>query len=498
MNIDISALGKTSWRPLQRETVEWSLKCTAPLAIVEGPTGCGKSLIGMAWSFSLDDKVVYLCSTRNLQSQLAEDFSHIGGVSLLWGRNNYPCLKDKELTAEDCDRQENECELMGDCPYLVAKRRALASRVAILNYSYFLHEANYVGGFADRAMVLDEFDLLETELLKFVKVEIVDKIRDKFDLGQASQVSKWESWKDWSLQAAAAVAKEAKKLRAKGISTNTQLRRVLNMEKIIKRLGFLSSNIDSNWVWERNETKWVFQPTWVRPYAKTSFWQLGTKFLGMSATILDPKTLCRNVDAPHYAYISLPSPFPKERRPIEYWPIADMGRRTENSDWNHLVEAMTEIMEKHNNEKGLVHCVSHNRAKRLENDLPSKRWLRTEPGMLAAAVEELKASKEPRILLSPSAERGLDLPDDDCRWTVLIKVPFPDLDNKQVKRRLYGSSDGEEWYAWETAKRIVQASGRGMRHPLDSNHAYILDKQFDRLATQWEHLFPTWFKESFV
>jgi len=81
---------------------------------------------------------------------------------------------------------------------------------------------------------------------------------------------------------------------------------------------------------------------------------------------------------------------------------------------------------------------------------------------------------EGAVLIAPSMDRGVDLPGDACRVQVVAKVPFPNLGDKQVNKRLY-TRGGQEWYAVQAVRSLVQMTGRGVRSPED--HAMCLNPE---------------------
>jgi Rad3-related DNA helicase len=113
-------------------------------------------------------------------------------------------------------------------------------------------------------------------------------------------------------------------------------------------------------------------------------------------------------------------------------------------------------------------------------------------------LDAFKASTQPKELLSPSMDRGVDLPEDQCRAVIIAKLPYLDLKDPQVSRRVFSSKDGDRWYALQTISKIIQMCGRGVRSATDYADTYILDKQFDKIYSQWSTMFPKWFKESII
>jgi Rad3-related DNA helicase len=82
---------------------------------------------------------------------------------------------------------------------------------------------------------------------------------------------------------------------------------------------------------------------------------------------------------------------------------------------------------------------------------------------------------------------GIDLKDDASRFQIICKVPFPYLGDKLIKKRM---NKFPGWYNLQTAKTIVQATGRSVRNEKDHAVTYILDADFNRFLRNNERLFP--------
>ena len=72
---------------LALERIEASKK---KVVLLEAPTGSGKTLIMAALGKYLGEQVCYTCHTKQLQSQVVNDFPY---AVELKGRANYSCLK---------------------------------------------------------------------------------------------------------------------------------------------------------------------------------------------------------------------------------------------------------------------------------------------------------------------------------------------------------------------------------------------------------------------
>lgn len=469
------------------------------------------SLIAAAVQKLIGKNTVYLVSTKQLQDQLLYDFPY---AKSLKGRANYPCLLYKnmfpDVTAELCTHsKDRECKLHNKCPYIIAKRAALSAPLAVLNVAYFLSEVNFVGSFTDREiLVADEFDLIEDQLMSFVELSITQRQLKRLEIPPPKYKTKFESWVDWAKATYEDLTPELHKLEKLTDSTwggvdIKALKRKTQLSRLVSKLKFFIKEVDKNWVWYPGEDKWSFKPVWINKYAAGVLWNHTAKVLGMSATILDPRQSSLNVGFTYggrrsYDYVALPSPFPKENRPVYYEPCANVINRLMDIALPRLAKAVGRILEKHPNDRILVHTVSYKVRDYLMKSLPGKRLLTHSIVDRAAVLERFKKSADPLVLISPSMDRGIDLPDEECRVVIIAKCPYPDLSDPQVNKRVHASKDGNSWYAHRTISTIVQMAGRACRSETDYATTYILDEQFQRLYNEHRQIFPQWFKEAIV
>ena len=472
--------------------------------LLEAATGTGKTIISAASQKLMKTKAVHLVATKQLQDQILNDFPE---AKTLKGRSNYVCLRYPKafptISAELCtDTREKPCEYKRECPYMIAKRIALRAPLAVLNMAYYLSEANFVGSFSNiEYMVADEMDLIEDQLMSFVQLVVTKRQLDRLSLAPPKHKTKFESWLEWANEVIRKVDKQVQQLTQEsfewGGSDIKTLRQLKIAQSFLSKLKRFVREVDSTWVWYPGEDRWVFKPTWVSKYAKGVLWKHTNKVLGMSATILDADQVCRNVGlADARTFLSLPSPFPVENRPVIYRPCANMTNKTIEAALPKIAKGIEEIMNEHLDEKILCHTVSYKVRNYLLDSLPKGRIVTHSTVDRTIVLEAFKKSEAPLVLLSPSMERGVDLPDEQCRVVIIAKVPWPDMGDPQIARRLYGSKDGRRWYAHRTVSTVVQASGRGMRSATDHCHTYILDEQFERLLYEVRSLFPKWYLDA--
>jgi Helicase C-terminal domain len=89
---------------------------------------------------------------------------------------------------------------------------------------------------------------------------------------------------------------------------------------------------------------------------------------------------------------------------------------------------------------------------------------------------------------------GLDLHDDLSRFQVVVKVPYPNFTDPYIAARKRLDRD---WYLWQTAMRLIQATGRSVRSQEDFAETYIVDQDFEDFQYRGGHFcrnggWPRW------
>lgn len=140
----------------------------------------------------------------------------------------------------------------------------------------------------------------------------------------------------------------------------------------------------------------------------------------------------------------------------------------------------------HPNEYGIIHTSTFNIASLLMDKIRgnSDAEFRTRfltyktPLEKEQCIKLLKESEKsggiPYVIVGASLYEGLDLKYDQGRFNIMIKVPYPGIDDyvKQKMERM------PFWYGRITLEKIVQAIGRTNRAPDDSSKVYLLDSSF--------------------
>ena len=187
----------------------------------------------------------------------------------------------------------------------------------------------------------------------------------------------------------------------------------------------------------------------------------------------------------------IPSTFDFEKSPVFFFNKFKMSFREREISFRHLKTVIYSICKtKFNGQKGMIQTGSYEFAKRLYNDAPfdiKQRMLVYNGSREKVSIVKLHQMSEDTILVGPTLNTGVDLPGDDCRFIIILKVPYPSLMDKLVNERnkLYPL-----WYNSHTSNEIIQGIGRGVRYNGDWCVTYILDACFRTLYISTKNQYP--------
>lgn len=505
----------------------------AEVVFLDAPTGSGKTLIAEVVRRYLAqrqriERAYYICSTKSLQDQFVADFPY---AKVLKGRSNYPTIgypdEFPRITAADCDKASYDykfCSMCGDreaittCPYEQAKASALGSDLVVVNTAYFMTEANYIGRLHQNAKaedisdhifgIVDECDTLESSLMGHVELTIPLGLRRELGLelpGKKTVEEAWQRWADESHPIVAAYVKRLEGITQNGDAGERQdnLKKLRQARTVLSSLGTLRATLSSGiWVYtgyENGGKTLAFKPARVDQFGTSKVFAYADKWLLMSATIISPDELAGSLGLRnrHWELVSMTSTFPAESRKLHVVNTGYMTKEQKPKTWPKMAVACYQVMNAHPDERILVHAVSYELSDYLAG-LAGKHAHRIITYHNARereeALEQYKATPG-AVLIAPSFERGIDLPDDLCRVQVVCKVPYPYLGDKQVSKRLH-SEGGELWYKVQTVRSLVQMTGRGVRHDSDYCTTYILDSMFISLWNKSKDLIPKWWSSA--
>jgi len=527
------------WKGLQEILALYEAGKT--VVFVDAPTGAGKTLLGELVARKVSpSRMVYTCSTKQLQEQFLHDFPY---STVIMGRSNYPTADNPDrypyLSAEVCDahkailpacdrcndwmRRTKSLDLTGeeklhcslchpvfDCPYRQAKRVAMVSRVAVANIPYYLSLTNYQDQFRNEPLVIiDEADVIGVELIRHVEFTISKARLAKYGLHQPEKKTVRTSWVEWVRdQAVPALVEELSSYGEYPSLSLKAKKEHQSLESMIATLQHLGGWNQKTQSWgEDHLDGWIYtdyergnvtlKPIREKPHAREKLWDHAQKWLLMSASIGSAEQMAYDLDLEddEWGYVEVASSFPPERRPIYVEPTASMTYKNKDTSWPKMARKIADIIEEYPNERILIHTVSYAFTEYLQQRMKANGRAITYRNARerVQALNRFKKS-ERGIMLAPSFERGIDLPYDECRVVIIPKIPYPALKDKQVNARLY-QPGGKGWYILETARSLIQMTGRAMRFEDDECEIYLLDTQFtEQIWKRYRHMLPGWWK----
>lgn len=517
-------------------------------AVFELPTGAGKSPLAYAigrWaehatlqgtSERTQPGAYILTTQKSLQQQYMRDFAE-QGMRELRGAGNYPCathdtdcstgaemnrgnkalLKAKNVTDPDYGRfkEEHLCECLS-CPYKQAKADFQTAPLGVTNFSYLLAEANHVGQLPPRSLlIVDEAHNTESQLLSFVNLEVTHARCDKIGAQRPPAIHSGDTAfaRDWCMKTFMPVlemklreAQEARDNEANSEARKLLIATVRGMEQYHSRLKILENtqSLDEWYACTDEKTGALrIRPLTARSIAEDYLFSMGHKLLFLSATILDGKSFIRGLglSGPDGGFLRVASDFPVENRLVHIWPAGSMSFKKKEQTTPRLVRYIEKILDRHPDEKGLIHTNSYSLTNDVLDHLQQTKHrsrlifhdnLR---GSRESAIYRHTTTPEPTVLISPSMTEGLDLSEDLSRFQVISKVPYPYLGDPFVKARM---THDPAWYLWSTALTIVQATGRSIRSKEDRATTYILDSDVETFLAQADSILPDWWKRALI
>jgi len=510
------------WRPGQREALSWLLSRDEPYLFLEAPTGAGKSLLGVAFARLTGARLLYVVHTRQLQEQLARDFP----AAVIMGRANYPTASASHLTCDACELRPGRrhcshccsphlgcrseaprCDAPARCPYLRARREAEQAEIAVTNTAYLLQDLEAGGNLADdrHLVVIDEADELPSALVQHLALEISLADLELLQMPPPADPLSPQEWSCWAGEVLRVLPERSNALSCRLDEEDDPGERA-RLALALRRLEMLSPRLEriagadpASWVASCDDPRqgpFLLRPLWPASYASSLLWRrLTGRVLFMSATLLDAAALARELGLRpgSWAVLSLPSPIPPEQRPVRYTPVASLNHDNASASWPRALLALDGIISLHPHERGVVHTQSYRLARYvLERSRHRHRLVGHSSASERRQALEGHGARREAVLVSPSMQRGVDFAGDRARFAVVLKMPFPNLGDPWVAARL-ASPGGQEWYARETVRALVQACGRVCRGPDDYGITYILDSQFGRFLRRYRRLFPSWF-----
>lgn len=505
------------------EKLDASLRKEAKFIIIQAPTGSGKSFISKTLSnitrecdneyqrlvfnyYAFDEDyagaiaklpphgLFALTTTKALQNQYKDLFNE---SSIFKGKSNYQCDIDNSLTTEHAPclispKQKKECWDDHCCPYYESRNSALIEKFAVLNYASFFNLPNHLK--KRQILVADECSELEDEIVKYYSAEI-DYRRLTVNNIEFEKLTSEVPAKalGWLTDLAGNVQKAIEDHKGRARYENNKIE--LIKQQFRKDLYESIINIIDHWdktqyIIEKDGEKATFTPLKIDTLTHCLFDYADTVIL-MSATIVDKNIFAKTLGIKDFEYIEFESTFDPKKSPIYCHSKYPLNYKTLESNLPPVVDIAHSVAEKHKGEKGIIHTHSFAITQAVQKKLKGKRFLYREEGTTnEIIIKEHTLRKDDTVLISPSLTMGLDLKGDLGKWQVIIKMPYPSLASKRIKKLFEIDSS---WYRMKMFISLIQACGRCTRSAEDESTTYILDGTSVRTIIDNRHILPKHF-----
>lgn len=500
---------QAEWRPRQRETIDRIVNSDRPVIFLSAPTGAGKSLIGVGAGAVLEnERIVIATKTIQLQDQYVRDFS---SLQTMMGRANFTCFYSGEPASQAPCSDGGFCDLWGrdECDYYAARNKAAMARFLVTNFDYLVscwkgRHTNYSPIRNRTIAIFDEAHLLDDSLRSATSAQVSRQtIRYCEEVLKAPppRLLMLDAWAEWATKVQQHTQDAVRAFSAyKDLNIPPdvwkKLRRPVAAHRVASQVKALVASGSQVVVVRNPDGTATVEPLW----ADEAFRMLMEgfrKIVLMSATLPSPTVLAEllGLTEDEYEVIDLPSAFPVAQRPFKFHPVCSVSKqKMSEADIDRLVGWVDHYLTEWADRKGLVHTHAYWLQKILEaRSQWSNTFITHGARGLPGAIARFVGAASPAWLVSPTAHSGVDLPDDQIRGQIILKLPTPDLSHPVIAAR---REERPETYDLAIAATIIQAYGRAMRSPDDWGETVMLDSNFGWFYKRNAHLFPGWFREA--
>jgi ATP-dependent DNA helicase DinG len=480
--------------------------------ILAAPTGFGKSYVNAA--FASIARSFYATPQLALVEQIMADPYLEGRFVEVMGKRNYRChyKPNQPVHVGKCVTEDYSCpERFDVCPYWKQKMTALNASAVLTSLAYLVAEGltegseTYLG--KRTLLILDEAHNLEEQCLNHISLKISPftipaETYNKI-LPELLQVHTEDHVR--SLLERIEVYLRDLLGKSEKIAESTGLT-VIEAEELDRIRRYETSyenykNSTSEWVWQVKNDELTLQPIFGRDFIRDLVWKRAEYFIISSATILDYKEyaqltgLSDFIGEDQIEYLTVPSTFPPENRPIIDATVGPLSAQYLQENMPKAIRMVEDILR---NEPGnvAIHCHGYNHQRSLVEGISDEFKPRLIVHTGRDREEKLREWMRSRgkVFVSVAFNEGQDWKYTICDAQILLKVPFPDIGDPRVKRRLEIGLRG--WYEKQAMLEVIQAYGRAMRAEDDKARFYVVDGSFNRLLHNCSSVIPDWFKDA--
>lgn len=212
----------------------------------------------------------------------------------------------------------------------------------------------------------------------------------------------------------------------------------------------------------------------------------------MSGTILDKDmfSYINGLEPELTTYKEMDSTFDVIKRPLYYIKAGKMTYKEKVNTFNEQVKLIEKILKKYKDKKGIIHTFNYEISEWIKERVKDKRLIFHDSKNRDERYQEFLSSEEPKIMVSPSMISGIDLYGDLSRFSIIVKVPYPNISSNKIKAR---QKSNKNWYPYKTCCDIIQAYGRTTRSESDYSDTFMLDESFSNILKYNSKYLPRYF-----
>jgi ATP-dependent DNA helicase DinG len=505
------------------------------------PVGSGKSHLALMiadWykkNVNRMARVDIITNSKILQDQYSGEYESICDLK---GKDNYECQSYSCSCAQGSEFNRLNKTTCESCPYSNARESYISGGVSLTNFYLYILYAMYNPKLMEsrdaRVLIVDEAHEFDDVMSDFVSIKITETIVKKFKFSNEYEIMKRlkgvtsisnyvdflkflsgeilttiESMENGMSSAPRNVKEDKRDLKiSKVLKTKNMDVKIMQLATDLKQYQtkieiFLKEYKENpnNWVLETNyneklrQKELSLEPIWAYDYLDKYVFTHYDMVILMSGTILDKNLFCQlnGLDVTKAVYYSIRSPFNPKNRPIYYMPVGKMSYKSKEETFKRYIPYIQKLLDKYKNKKGIIHTNSFELAKWIEGSIKDPRLIFHDSSNKDEMLRLHKESDKPTVIVSPSMDTGVSFDNDDARFQIIAKVPYPSLGSQKNKLR---QSNNPDWYSWKTVSGIVQMTGRPVRSNLDYADTIIIDGSFGDVIKHSSQFLPDWIQEA--
>lgn len=508
--------------------------------VLNAPTGSGKSLVAYITSKCLsnirqiEEKQSFILVHNN--SLLKQYKRNHNDISLINGSSNYRCNITSD-TADNCiyghlvkkkDKDDldkkNIKHCSTTCKYKMSRKFANKNEILLTNYSYFILNRLSTDFLEERLLtVYDEAHtlndvfvshnaiIISKEKLKNVITDLEEirmsdvkknltTVSEKLDIVNKSNYKKLVRTLYNNYQKIIFKINEIIETEAFDLDEFKHYSNMANRyeNEYNKMKDFLDYNYEHSMEYKNNRV--IIKPIFINSMMENISHSEFNLF--MSATI-EEKIFNETMELPNTKFINVEPVFEKESKQVFFFSMDYINYQYLNgpnkvSNKEKIVEYVRDIIESHDNENGMIHTnnfvineLISEELKYIEEELNTKIFAQKSGEKFADVFARYTRYDGNKVLISPSAYEGIDLKDDLARFQIIVKAPYPDMNDERYK---FISNNHPDVYKMMTIYKIIQGMGRSTRSDDDYSIVYCLDANIERLFNDKDNIWKDEFE----